>query len=170
MIGRVHVPLLVAGAIAASAIAPSEAASVKNIILEEVDPGGTNGTVVSYYAELTPEQQAEFASNYDDGQGYYISPVATVSRTAGGMHYTETTSIFIVPLGAGSVVVPISVTCSHSGCSQGCTVTGCSATSVDNKPACTGASCSGKGCGAQNPSCSKTESTAKSSFLVFGSV
>ncbi|GAB4370054.1 MAG: hypothetical protein Kow0062_04430 [Acidobacteriota bacterium] len=151
-------------------VASAQAASVKSIILAEVDPGGENGTVVSFYDELTPEQKAQFASNFDDGQGYFISPVATVTWTADGIQYTETTKIFIVPVDGGAVVVPMSVTCSHSGCANACSPDGCTPTGEGKNVSCSGATCSGTECGSQNPTCSKTSSTAKTSFLMFGSV
>ena len=169
MIRRVAIFLLLAGAVALAAVTYSEAASVKSIILEEVDPGGANGTVVSFYDELTPEQKSEFSSNLDDGQGYFISPVATVSWSGGGASYTETSRIFIVPVGGGAVV-PISVKCSHSGCSNACTADGCVPTGEGKDISCTGATCGGEKCGIQNPTCSKTTTTEKSAFLVFGSV
>lgn len=153
-----------------SSIPYAGADSVKDIILAEVDPGGTNGTVVSYHDELTPEQEAQFASNKEAGLGYFISPVATVTRTSGGVRYAETTKIFIVPLDGGAVVVPLSVKCTHSGCTQASSPAGCGPTKIDGQPACSGASCSGDGCGAQDPSCSKVESTDRRSFLMFGSV
>lgn len=170
MIRRVPILLLVAAVVAMVAVTYTHAASVKSIILAEVDPGGTNGTVASFYDELTPEQKAQFASNFDDGQGYFISPVATVTWTADGVRYTETTKIFIVPVDGGAVVVPMSVTCSHSGCANACSPDGCAPTGEGKDVSCSGATCSGTECGSQNPTCSKTSSTAKASFLMFGSV
>ncbi len=170
MTGRIPIILLAVGAVALAAVTSSEAASVKSIVLDEVDPGGTNGTVASFYDELTPEQKSEFSSNLEGGLGHFISPVATVSRTDSSAHYVETTRIFIVPLRGGSVVVPISVTCTHSGCVNSSTADGCAPTGEGGDISCSGATCSGKECGSQNPVCSKTTTTERSAFLVFGSV
>jgi len=170
MTRRVPIILLTVGAVALAAVTSSEAASVKSIILDEVDPGGTNGTVASFYDELTPEQRSEFSSNLDAGLGYFISPVATVSRSGSGVHYTETTRIFVVPLGGGGVVTPLAVTCSHSGCANSRTANGCAPTGEGGEISCSGATCGGKECGSQNPVCSKTTTTERSAFLKFGSV
>ncbi len=174
MIRRILAVSVVLGALAISAVANSEAASVKDIILAEVDPGGVNGTVVLFYDELTPEQEAEYSSSFENGDGYFISAQSTVTWIDAGVRYTQIKSIFVVPLGDGDVVVPLGVTCSHSGCNSLCTTSGCNRTKDSvGKPACSGAKCedsSGSPCAGQNPTCSKLESTDTSFFLAFGSV
>lgn len=167
---RVLTVLVILGTLALSTPTNSQAASVKDIILSDVDPGHANGTVVKYYDELTPEQQAQYSSNYDAGLGYVISPVATVSWIDNGVRYTQTTKILIVALDSGHVVVPMSLLCSHSGCSGGCSVTGCDPSTVGGKGSCSGATCTGTACGAQNPSCSKTSGLNSSSLAVFGTI
>ncbi|MBP7147156.1 MAG: hypothetical protein KBD01_06405 [Acidobacteria bacterium] len=151
----------------------SDAANVKDIILDEVDPGRVNGTVASYYDELTPELQAQFSTNFNAGQGYYITPVVNISWAAGGVQYVQTTRIHLVPLNGGQIVVPMAVTCTHSGCSGAfCTTLGCNVT-LDGAglPACTGASCSGvSSCTVQTPTCSKTETVGTQGLAVFGAI
>ncbi len=163
--GSILLTVLVASGFTTAA----SAASLKDVILDEIDPGRLNGTVVSYQEELSPEQQTEFTSNLQAGQGYFITPRAVVSWVSDGIQHVKTVMIFLVPLQSGARVTPVAVSCQHSGCSNQCTVTGCTLTTVNGLPACSGASCQGQACG--NPNCSKTESTSVglgSDLLLFG--
>lgn len=157
--------------VALAAISFSMAENVKTIILNEVDPGGVNGTIAKYHDEMTSAELDEYQTNYDDGLGYYISPVATVTRIDNGDTVTETHKMLIVSINAGSTVIATRVTCTHSGCTGGCYVGGCHPTTEPGSslPACSGATCTGGSCGS-SPNCSKSESTSSLSLIVFGSI
>ncbi|MCU0225651.1 MAG: hypothetical protein MUF27_16625 [Acidobacteria bacterium] len=164
--------LVTLGIIALFGAADSQATAVKDIIVNAVDPGHANTTIVRWFDELTPEQQVAFDSSFNAGDGYYIAPTATVTWTENGTLYVKTTTIFIVPLNGGQTVVPMAVTCTHSGCTGECTTSGCNkGTDSNGKPECSGVSCkNGVVTCSQNPNCSKTESTAASAFLLFGTI
>ena len=168
MIGRVLSFSGMLAIVALAAISFSMAENVKTIILNEVDPGGVDGIIAKYHDEMTSAEQDEFQTNYDDGLGYYLSPLANVMRIVDGVTTYAATQMFIVPIGNGDVVVAISVTCTHSGCHGTCTTTGCSLGTTAGKPSCSGATCTGSGCG--NPGCSKSESTSSLSLMLFGSI
>ena len=154
--------------VALAAISLSMAANVKTIILNEVDPGGVNGTIAKYHDEMTSAELDEYQTNYDNGLGYYISPLANVQRIIDGVTTNETTKMFIVSINSGATVIATSVTCSHSGCTAGCTTTGCHPITADSLPACSGAYCTGSNC--ISPTCSKTESTNSLSLMLVGSI
>lgn len=162
---RTLVTAVLAAALSLVAVTDLQAATVKQIILAEVDPGGAQGIQAKFFDELTPEEQAEFNANHLGGQGTFISARVTVTWTSGETQYVDTTGIFIVTIGGGSTVVPISVTCHHSGCGGGCQTKGCE---PDPSGGCSGATCVGSGCG--NPICGKTETLSASGFVAFGSV
>lgn len=166
MLRRTLVTAVLAAALSLVAVTDLQAATVKQIILAEVDPGGAQGTQVKFYDELTPEQQAEFNASYVGGQGYFISARVTVTWTSGETQYVDTTGIFIVTIGGGGTIVPVSVTCHHSGCGSGCKTDGCR---PDPSGGCSGATCGGTACSGA-PICSKTETLSTSGFVAFGSI
>jgi hypothetical protein len=160
---RVLAPICLS-AVAASA----QADAVKDLILDNVDPKRTRGIAVNYYSELDPRQQGEFDSSYAAGDGYFIAPVSTLTRTEAGVHHESVAKIYIVEVAGNTIAVPLAAECNHSGCQgSGCSVAGCqNSIGSDGKPACTGATCNGTPCPG-NPTCSKAESTLPSSLQRF---
>lgn len=165
---RTLVTAVLAAALSLFAVTDLQAATVKQIILAEVDPGGAQGTQVKFYDELTPEQQAEFNASYETDKGTFISAVATLAWKSGEVKRVQTTGIFIVLIDGGRIVVPVSVTCRHSGCGPGCEVAGCNPAVVNGSVVCSGGSCNGSNC--EGPICSKSTTLSASGFVVFGSI